>query len=255
MDVDLSQHAEIVAVALLVGGFIAATIAQRLVGRGLELLDRWLAQNAASADGAYLSPGLIRFTRALIFWSVIVVAVVATLRTLGVGGLGQVLDQVVGYVPRLVVGFAIVGAGHLLGLVCRGLVARLGENLTSDSLLPRIVHLSIVVVAVVMGLQQMTIDITFVTQLLLVVLGIASGGLVLSFALGARHHVANLVARSELGRYSVGEHIRVAGQQGMILEIRSTGVDLMTDEGVLSVPASRFSELEVLRLTQAEDAD
>jgi hypothetical protein len=252
MDIDLSAHTEIVAVALLIAGLVGAHLAQRLAGRGLELLDRWLAQNAATADGAYLSPGLIRFTRALIFWSVVVVVVVATLRTLGVGGLGQVLDQVVGYVPRLVVGFAIVGAGHLLGLVCRGLLSRLSENLSRDSLLPRIVHFSIVVVAVVMGLQQMRIDITFVTQLLLVVLGIASGGLVLSFALGARHHVANLVARSELGRYEVGERIRVSSHEGTILEIRSTGVDIVTDEGVVSVPAARFSEQEVLRLTQSD---
>ena len=55
-----------------------------------------------------------------------------------------------------------------------------------------------------MGLQHVNVDITFVTQLVLILVGTVSAGLMLAFSLGARRHVANLLARRELSRLAIG---------------------------------------------------
>ncbi|MGE0621649.1 MAG: hypothetical protein AB7I04_01725 [Pseudomonadales bacterium] len=247
---NLDAHAEVVAVIVLVTGMVLAHFARIWCARGLSLMDQRLAQQATTATSP-LSPRFIeRFSRGL-FWLLVLLTVIAALRIMGVGGFSVLADEVVAYVPKVVIALAIVGAGHLIGLVSRGLVSRLSPALAADSPVPRLVHASAVLIALIMALQQLGIDITFITQLMIVLLAISVGGLVLAFALGARQHVANLIGRSELGRYSVGERIRVDGQEGEILDIHRTGVDLATAEGRVTVPASRFSEQSVVRLEES----
>lgn len=247
----VSERAELIALFVLVAGVLVAAAVRRLVRQLLRAMDRWLAQQS-TASSDVLSPALSKGIERASFWLVIVVAVVLALRALGVGGFSTLLQDVTGYVPRLVIAIAIVGGGHLIGILARELVARLSDSMHTNDLLPRLVHGTTVLVAVVMAVQQLQIDISFVTQLLLVLLGIGSGGLALAFALGARQHVANLIARSELKRFSVGERIRVDGQEGTVVEIRQTGLDLLTTEGVASIPASRFAAIVVLRVVEGE---
>ena len=248
----LADYSEIIAVLVLVAGFLAAQLARRICRRGLDALDQRIAQRS-STDSSYLSPDVIRATGAIVFWLVMAIAVVIALRLLGVGGLSGVHEDLVSFIPRLVVGVAIIGAGQLIGLLSRGLIAGMREDIQTDSLLPRIVHASILVVAVVMGLQQMSIDISFLTQLLIILLAIGSGALALAFALGARQHVANLIARSDLQRYTVGERIRIEEEEGTIVEIHATGLDIATASGIVSVPAAKFSEVAVLTFSEEDE--
>ena len=249
---DPSGYAEIIAIFVLVLGVFLAYLARRVCTRGLELLDARMAQHATS-EQAVLSPTSIRIMAGIVFWLVVAVTVFVVLRIVGVGGFSVMLDDLVLLIPKLIISITIVGAGHLAGLLGSHLISRISSSIAPGSLVPRFVHASILLVAVVMALQQLHIDITFFTQLLLVGLAIGSGGLVLAFALGARRHVANLIARSELQRYSVGDRIRIDDCEGTIVEIHKTGLDMVTDAGVESIPAARFSETHVLRLPEADE--
>ena len=247
----LSEYREFIAVAVLFLGVVAAQVARHLSGRGLEKLDEWMAQSSTS-DGGFISPGLIRTSRNIVFWLVVAVAVTLALRLLGVGGFTAIQQDVADYLPRLVIGITILGVGHVMGLLGRGLLSRVSDRMQPDSTVPRLLHGSTLLVAALMALQQMGINISFLTQLILVLLGIGSGGLVLAFALGAKQHVANLVARSDLRRYSVGERIRIDDHEGEIVAIHDTGIQLATAEGVVSIPAARVSQTAVTTLTGGE---
>lgn len=162
------------------------------------------------------------------------------------------LNSAVVFVPQLLVGFTIVVAGHIVGLLMSHVVANLSDEITATSLGPRLVYGAIVVVAVVMGLQHIDVNISFVTQLMLIVVAIAGGGLMLAFALGARQHVANLLASRELSRLAVGDRIRVDGIEGEVVDIHATGLDIATEDGVVSVPGARLAETHVLRQSEAD---
>ena len=114
--------------------------------------------------------------------------------------------------------------------------------------LPRLVYSAILVVAIVMGLQQLQVDISFITRLLLIGFAVTSSGLMLAFALGARQHVANLLARRELARLAINDRVRVDGIEGEIVDIHATGVDIATAEGVARVPAARFADSAFIKL-------
>ena len=246
---DIGLRSELFAVAILVAGIVLARLASIGVGRLLGLLDRRTARLTTS-DSSLLSPRLIKVTRSVVFWLVLVLAVSFALHQLGAGDIESLLSVLIAFVPQVLVAFTIVVAGHVLGLVARHVVASMSEPLTTESLGPRLLHWSIVIVAIVMGLQHVDVDITFVSQLLLILVAIGGGGLMLAFALGSRHHVANLMARRELARFNVGDRIRVDGLEGNIIDIHETGIELATADGTANIPASRLAEASVLRLAR-----
>jgi hypothetical protein len=200
-----------------------------------------------TTEASVMSPRLIRYARAFAFWFVLLLSVALSLQVLDVGGIGSSVDAIIAFTPKILVAFAIVVAGYLLGLMCRHLLPRLSDGLSADSIGPKLAHGTIVAIAIVMGLQHINVNITFVTRLILILAATVSGGLMLAFAMGARRHVANLLARRELARLTIGERIRVGDVEGRIADIYSTGVDIATENGVASVPAARLAEVGLLR--------
>jgi len=134
-------------------------------------------------------------------------------------------------------------------------LSRLSVGWSAKSAVPRLMYLAIMAVAVVMGLQHVNVDITFVTQLVLILVGTVSAGLMLAFSLGARRHVANLLARRELSRLAIGDRVNIGGVEGNIVDIHNTAVDIATDEGIASVPAARLAEEGFIRIPRAPEDD
>jgi hypothetical protein len=248
----LAGRLELIALAILIAGVIIARIASVGVGKLLAALDRRAAR-FATTETAVLSPKVIRVTRAFFFWLILVLAVSLALRVLGIGGISAGLGGVIEFAPKVLVAFSIIIVGHLLGLIASHLLSNLDDDMTSASVGPRLVHGAIVAIAIVMGLQHINVDISFVTRLLLILVGTVSAGLMLAFAFGAKQHVANLLARRELSRLSIGQRVRIDNVEGSIVDLYATGLDVATDDGIASVPAARLAETGVLRLDETED--
>ncbi len=248
---DLAARNELVAIAILVLGAIAARLASAGVGAVLGFVDRRAARWSTD-DTALISPRLIRVSRAIVFWLILIFAVSYALRVIGVGEISTMLASLIGFIPQLLVAFTIVIAGHVLGLIASHLLVELAESLQADSVAPRLVYAVFVTVGAVMGLQHIAVDISFVTQLLLILVAIVGGGLMLAFALGARQHVANLLARRELARLSVGDRVRVGTTEGEVIDIFETGLDVATDEGITTIPSSLLATSVVVRLSDED---
>ena len=146
-------------------------------------------------------------------------------------------------------------AGHLLGIAAAHLSARLSDSITSDSAGPRLLYGAILTIAVVMGVQHINVDISFVAQLILILVGTVTAGLMLAFGLGARQHVTNLLARRELGRLAVGQRVRVDGFEGSVVGIYDTGVDIAGADGVRYVPAGKLAESGFIYLHDDGESD
>jgi hypothetical protein len=239
------------ALAVLLIGFVVARLAAAAAGKTLDLVDERTARYTTS-DSSVISPALIRLARGFVFWLVLILAVVLSLRVLGVGGVSSLLNSVIAFTPRLLIGFSIVVVGYLLGLVARHVLGRIVGGLTADAAGPRVLQGTIVAVALVMGLQQIGVDISFVTRLVLILVATVSAGLMLAFALGARQHVANLLAIRELDRLAVGQTVRIGQIEGEIVDIYSTGIDIVTPDGIASIPGATIAETGILRKDSGE---
>ncbi len=249
---DLASRPEVVALVTLVGGIIIARLASLGVGGLLRAIDRQSARVTTTEEGL-IPPELVRVSRIFVFWLLVAGSVLLAFRVMGVGGLPELLNSMLGFMPKLFVAFSIIVAGHLLGLFSAQMLSKLSAGWSASSAVPRLLYLGIMAVAVVVGLQHVNVDITFVTHLVLILVGTVSAGLMLAFSLGARQHVANLLARRELSRLSIGDRVKVDGAEGQIVDIHSTAIDIATEEGIASVPAARLAESGFLRLPRTPE--
>lgn len=239
---------EIAAVAVLLLGFGIGKLAQNAVAQLLALTERLVARFGTRQESLF-SPVFQKAFGLLAYGAVLVIAIVLAIRLLDISQLSRWLDQTLNYVPRLVIGLFIIGIGNVLGALARNLVASLNSRWSVDALIPRFVQGAVVIVAVITGLQQLGLDISFVTQLALIVLAAILGGLSLAFAIGANTYVANLLAHNELARYRAGEKLRIDEDEGTVVEIHQTGLVIATHEGLVAIPAARLATARVVKLT------
>ncbi len=244
----IEAYPELTAVAVLLLGFLLGKLAETAVRQILMLADR-LAARYGTRQQALFSPLFQRMFGLFTYGTVLVIAVIVAVRLLKIQQLSVWLDAMLAYAPRFAVGVFIIGIGNVVGALLRNLAAGLTRDGDVSALGPRLIQVSVVVVAVITGLDQMGIDISFVTRLALVLLAALTGGLSLAFALGARQYVENLMAQPELARYATGERLRIDDDEGVVVEIYRTGLTMATDEGLLTVPASRLAGGRVLRIT------
>jgi len=114
----LASRPEVVALVTLIGGIIIARLASLGVGALLLAIDRQSAK-LATTEESLIPPGLVRVSRVFVFWLLVAGSVLLALRVMGIGGLPELLNSVLGFMPKLFIAFSIIMAGHLLGLFPR----------------------------------------------------------------------------------------------------------------------------------------
>lgn len=249
----LGDHPELIAVLLVVAGWVIARLVRRAVAAAIPWINRKTARWGSEA-GALISPAFSKAMQFVVYWGILVTSVVAALYLMGGGSLGAWLDRLLGVVPQILVALGILAAGHLLGLLASSLLLKYSPTADREAL-PLIAYGVVVGTAAITALEQLGLDVSFLTHILLVVVTVFLAGLALAFALGARALVANLSAQGEVQRYKPGDQLRVGDVEGTVVKIHRTGVILSTSEGLAAVPASKFATSTVIeiRTEPAED--
>jgi hypothetical protein len=241
----LTTNPEILAVLIAVAGFIAANFLARLTERALMRLDGYLRRRAPTRLEQVDLRMLRQALKGLVYYGTLVFFLLLALRTLSITVVHEWLNLLLQYVPQLILGGLIILVGYFIGVVLRSLVAGL-MGVNSDHLAPRLSQALVVTAAVLTGLAQTSIDVSFISNVLVILVAFFFGGLSLAFALGSRQLVENLLARRALDRYRIGDYVRLDKVQGRIVEILGTAVVLESEEGVVTVPTSRFVDSEVV---------
>ncbi len=231
--------------ALLLGWLLARFvrgIARRVLGGTNRLLDRLLRRGTLSE--ARISSSTAVFLSEILFWVVIFIAITVAAQIAELPALSEWLSQIVGHLPNLVIGAIIIAVGYYISVV-------IGEQVTSSAeaakagqsaLIGRFAQSAIFVTAVIIGLDQIGVDVTFLVALFAVAMGAIFVGFSIAFGLGARDYVSNLIgARTVRQLLKPGVKLRIGDIEGEVLEISPTQIALDTADGRTLVPA-RFAD-------------
>lgn len=222
------------------------------INRGLERLLR--AERAAQLR---VSPTMLRLIGTAAFWVILLLFVMFATDLAGMSGVAEWLRSVLGYFPTLLFGVVIIVAGHLIGLLVRDLLleALASAQVEQRELVARLAQTATFLTALIIGVHQIGVNVSFVTLVIAVALGSVLLAFSLAFGLGARGLVANLIGTHYIRRQlQPGARVKVGEIEGEILEITPTNVVLETDEGRAFVPARLFNE-QVSLLIPAERTD
>lgn len=225
---------------LIVGWFAGRLIrasVRRLTDTANALLDRFFRRGVLS--GARLSAGAMAVLGELAFWLTILFAATLALRVAGFAAMADWLSETSSYIPNLLVGTAIITLGYVLSrlageqVAAQNSVSKMGQH----ALIGKVSQVAIFTTALVIGLDQIGVNVTFLITLFAVSLGAVFSGLSIAFALGAKEYVRNLVgthtAQMEI---AIGQSVRIGSITGHLLEITRTHIILDTEEGKILVP-------------------
>ncbi|HKU39644.1 MAG TPA: hypothetical protein VJR89_15900 [Polyangiales bacterium] len=234
-------------------GWASAFIVRAFVARFVRNVGRLMsARSGADRVSQTMSQHRIdlMFGRAA-FWIVVLLTLMTATQELGFPIVSRWLVTVAAFLPRILLGVVIVFAGVVAGALCRGALVRALPP--SDIVDPQgfggLVQGVVVGFAVLIAVQQLGIDVGFITTLITIALiGFFAAG-ALAFGFGGRTTVANILASHYVRElYEVGQTVRIRELEGRIVRMTPTAVILSTEDGETAVPSQLFVEASSTRV-------
>ena len=177
-------------VAILLGGWIVAKVIQGVLGRVLRAVKAdTLAEKVQLAE-MLVRGGIERTFSELVgvlaYWLVMLVVLVAALNALQLTATAELLEGFVGFLPSIVTAVLVL----ILGILAAGFLAATVRTVATNAgiaqaqILGKSMQSIAIIFAVVVALQQLQIQ--FVGDAFLIILGAISFGAALAFGLGCR---------------------------------------------------------------------
>lgn len=246
------------ALLLMLAGWLVALLLRALTLRLVHWMDLGLRRTLGEGRAARVP--LARSGQLLggiIFWATLLLFGAAATQVLGLEVFTQWLTRLIDYLPTILAGLIIIVAGIVLARFAADLVLS-GSGGISDvqrTAIARVVQLTILIAAILVGAEQIGIKITFVAIFAGAVLLAIAGGVVVATSVGAQRHVANLIGVQQLRQtVSVGQRIRIADHEGRVLEINAHSVVLEAPDGRVLIPGAWFSQHAVRLLVESGGA-
>lgn len=233
---------------IVIGGLIAYLLskAAKTVVTFLErLLVRWFPGKFLSAE-VRLRQSYLNIVSKAIFWLVFLFFIAASANSLGLEVVSSWVGELLHYLPKLVIGLLIIIGGYFISNVINLMAVSAAESagLSEAHWIGRLAQGAVFFTAIVIGIEQLGINIQFFTSLFIVVAAIILGGFSLAFGFGARSLVANIIGAQQANKFMrIGDEVCIGDADGVLVEISGTMLVIETKQGRVNVPASQFLEL------------
>jgi len=231
---------------LIVGWLLARLLSSllvRAIGRVDDLWHRMISRRGLTPLQTRHPP--TRMMGQLLFWILMLIFITISSDILGLNIFGIWLKEVISYIPLAAAGLLIVVVGFVVSSLARDLVSStvVSAGMMQGDLLGRSVQMVILFIAVSLSIDQIGIDILFLSVIAGIILASMLGGIALAFGLGARTHVSNIIAANQMRQiYQTGDRVRIGDIEGLVLEISVSRVIIETEDGSVDVPAKLFDE-------------
>lgn len=243
------DHApQIIGAALLfIIGLIAASILKFGANKLLKALNSLVARvpKLQNAKGARIRPTYTRIIGEVIYWTTLAIFVTASANVLGWNLLTQWLDSIVSFLPSLISGLLIVFVGLFVGNLARSATTATANryHVKRSDTLGRVAQAIVIFGFTIVGIEQIGLNLHFLTNVFVVVIGILLFGAALSYGLGSQTLVANIIGIQRIRKHcSVGERLKIGDTEGEVIEFSQTSIILDAKDGRVVVPAKLFQE-------------
>ena len=178
------------AILILLVGLIVAKLLEKATDALLErlhfdqALDRGGVNRALARTGTTLDPSSL--VARLVFWVVALVAILMASNALGLTAVSAMFNELIAYIPNVIVAVLIVILGMVLGEFVRDLIAASMGGVSGYSVIGRAAKVAIVTLAVFMALDQLKVAHDIVRTAFTLLLGAAALAAGLAFGLGCR---------------------------------------------------------------------
>jgi len=189
------------AAAVVIGGWMLAKLARLAVDKGLRAVNFNVITERSGMDGFLAQGGLRSDTTGIfalvIYWLVVLAALIIAFNSLGLTYITDLLGQVVLFVPKVVVALLILAFGAYFARFVGTTVVTYCRNigLQDAEFLGKTAQYAIMVFVALIALDQVNVGGEIVRQSFLIVLAGIVFALALAFGLGGRDWAAGQIER------------------------------------------------------------
>lgn len=232
------------ALLLLLVGWLVARVSQAVIANLMRRLglDR-LAERTGITRGLAtigVQSNLSYLVARTAYWLILIFFILLALGALGLTEVvTSALEGFFTFIPRLVAAMVIFLIGAFIArLIGDGITAMTEQsNISSGRMLGQAVRYSILLVVVSLSLDELGVQTTILTTIIIVTVAAVAFGLAIAFGLGNRevaHSImAGFHAREE---FSPGQTLTVGDHTGCLVQIGATKTLLETSDGQVSLP-------------------
>ena len=192
--------AAIVAVVILLAGYLLARQVERFLDGILDRLDfnraarkTGLSEPLGRAAGRGLDP--VHAVGRLVFWLVMLMVIFLSSAAFGLERLSEMFVMMLNFIPTLVAGIVIIILGIILGEFLRGLILASAGAVEGVTTLAKLAKAAVVLIAVFMAIQQIGVAEEIVTTAFTLILGSGALAAGLAFGLGNRELAGEITRR------------------------------------------------------------
>jgi Mechanosensitive ion channel, conserved TM helix len=238
------------AVLVLVVGWFLARIVRSLVKRLPNAINRMLDRvfQTGTLSSIRLTAPAIAVVAEVTFWIILFLTITVAARIAGFTAVSSWLNEIVVHLPNLIIGALIIVFGYFASLYVGRFVAEGAERekSTKSIFVGRLAQGFIFLTAVIIGLDQFGVKVSFLITVFTVVIGTVFFGFSIAFGFGAQGHVRNLIgARAARAALQPGVKVRIGDIEGEILEVTASHIALDTASGRMLVPAGVMDDQSI----------
>ena len=244
------------AIVIFLAGLLLAKIVRKLSKRVILYLHRIINDKLNTHRLSVDLQGSAGYIATAFFWVILLFSIALITQILELFFLTKWFEGLINYLPNIIAALVIVFSGYIAGKLTGDLVISIAMRtaITNGRNLGGIAKYGILSVSIIIAIDQLGIDIAFLTNLVLIILGALLFGAALAFGLGAKTSVSNILSSYYIQKaFEVGNFIQIGETKGVITKITSTSVTLDTESGQVIIPAKDFNEKETIKKVSYED--
>lgn len=242
------------AIAIFFIGLILAKVAQKLIRQFILYLHRTINEKLKNNFLSVNLQSSAIFISKTFFWIILIFFLALVAQILGLTILTRWFEGLVLYLPNILASVVIVFAGFIIGELTSNLIvsAAVRATISNGKYLGNIMKYTILVISVIIAVDQIGIDIAFLTNLISIILGVLLFGAALAFGLGAKTSVSNILGSYYVQKtYHVGNTVQIGEIEGLIIKITATNVLLETKSGLVTIPSKDFTEEKTILIKKS----
>ena len=180
------------------------------------------------------------------FWLVFLLFLISATEALSLALLSETLTGLVHYLPKIGMATLILVLGLLATNFVRDLisVACDSSGIRQGTIIAQTVYIAATLLVLVTAINELGIDTSLLNQIIVILIAGLIAGAALSFGIGSRSAVKNLIAAHYIQPIvRIGEKIQVGAYNCTVTAITPMVVILDTAKGRVVIPAAQFTEV------------
>ena len=237
------------AILLLVLGFLLAKLVGAATTRLLQLfgLDRLLGRTAIQTllERSGTKKKISEILGITSFWVIFLLFLISASKTVGLAIVSEALTSLAYYIPKVGIAILILVLGLMAANFVRELIllACSTAGIVQGAIVAQAFYVAGILLVVVTAINELGIDTGLLNNTITLLVAGLIAGAALSFGLGSRAAVSNLIAAHYLQSVvRVGLHVKMGTIRGTVVAMTPVSVILETDDGRVVIPASQFND-------------